>query len=783
MKFLPLATALIATSLVNGVACSKKKKSSGAAAVTALATEASEDTLLSAAVSTGALAINSIDILGVGTQEGASLRLASTDYDTDKGRTNVYDPSLDALKQVSGILCFFNQAAYIEMAGKGAYIAQADMDTCFNEGGGESSSSSSGGSQDQSASKQKNLTTVFVESVRESEMHPLIVKGWFTMNESDGEQKMQVKMVIAEGQNEQNPLGIFKLTWEGFDANDTSIQKGFIEAKRASDSGKISLNFVEQSSFGEETFSQSLASILDYDSAVGEVVGGVVRTLIPNWNSMSPDIKGEVESVASTGLTEMTNSEYLAAFNSSRFLRKDVAAGTSQCLAKDEFDYNVYRYGLYDATSGSRKDLNSGFPVTIEQNGETIYGWAGYWGVWLGEAAVTDGMTVQRMDYDTGATTPYTVKASPGKLMKRSKETLALSKLAGVEFNAWDVNGSSIIAYNSSKNAFEKIGTSGDYGTTEYLATPVDYTLGKDYGDKFPNNFWSQSLGGSVVVYSDNEGAIVGTNAYYYKEENVTGSASNLTLYCYQQCPRGAITSSSNSTYDDENMAAVTDWSDQAAMASALKQVYTFNASTMELIDAESGQAVKITDSSTGMTYVMSGALVAAELSNPFGAWEENVYYTWETGTNSWNQYIALRDANGQTVAFDSPMFLKYTHSQANDRSGASGSKYYDKPYLLTYEGFGNLWGIPSGSDDNGFWKAQFALKDGALLGDSNQYKVKALDMELAMKQKDLGECGTLATSSPELPTISAFKSPNNGAIPTLTGAPSVVEGMVKISQ
>ena len=155
--------------------------------------------------------------------------------------------------------------------------------------------------------------------------------------------------------------------------------------------------------------------------------------------------------------------------------------------------------------------------------------------------------------------------------------------------------------------------------------------------------------------------------------------------------------------------------------------------------------------------------------------------YIWETGKNSYNRFVALLDASGNNVNFEPPLFIKYTHSQAADRSGQVGSKYYNKPYLLQYEGFGNLWGIPAGPDANGFWKAEFALKDGTVLGDAKQYKVKALDLELALREKPTSECGALNLSTPDLPAISTFVSPNNGARPVVTGAPAVVEGVVKI--
>jgi len=99
---------------------------------------------------------------------------------------------------------------------------------------------------------------------------------------------------------------------------------------------------------------------------------------------------------------------------------------------------------------------------------------------------------------------------------------------------------------------------------------------------------------------------------------------------------------------------------------------------------------------------------------------------------------------------------------------------------LLQYAGFGQLQGIPSASDANNHYAPLFALKDGIAVGD---YKVKALDMEVRMKEKDATACSALSISSlPALPSVDSFKSPDLGDAPSgLEGeAPAVIEGIVQ---
>ncbi len=775
-----LLAGLLASSVVVPFGCSKKKSSKSSAAATEVS-EAGEDTKFSTAVSNGALAITSIDIIGASEATSTGLRLAAGDYAADSARTNVYDPAMDALSTAGNIICFFNQANYLDMIGKGSYVAQADMKTCFNEGGGSESGQSSGST--------KELTTLYVESTRADDFSPLIAKVWFQMEqggEGGGSTKvdMQVKMVVAEGQSDANPVGIFKLAWEG-KVQGQAMMKGFIETKRSAEEGKIVLNMVDSSSRGEgKTETTAGSAELSYDTLLKEVTGGVVHTSAPVWNNNTP-----------------TTQEFAAAFNDGYFLRKNITESKTACLSKTEYDFSVWRYGLYNAADGSRVERNSGFPITVDSEGQKVYGWAGYWGLWLPQSvSVVDNLVVSRND-KAGAGATYSVKVGPGKLIKKTRQEITLNELKGIELSA---NGQNIISYDGT--SFNKVGTQGNNGGVDYI-TPTPYPLQESWNTNRAGSamMYSQALGGQVIVYYNAAGTPT-SPAYYYKEENVTATADNLTLSCFQQCLQPQINSSQVSgnpwdmdatdasspyfTVSTSDRQAV--WNNTKTAAEVYKKNYSFDAASMTLKYGNSAVTLAdgVTLSGNNSWGLQSGPLVtaavAATIANPFDVYSASEYYQWETGSNTWNKFIAIRDGNGAAVSFDPPLFLNYVHSAANDRSGladAPGAKYYDKKMLLQYQGFGQLQGIPSASNENNRYAPLFAIKDGTLAGDANQYKIKALDLEVRMKLQADASCSALSVATlPSIPTIDGFKSPDLGSAPSsLEGeSPSVIEGIVQ---
>lgn len=764
-----LLTALLASATLLSVSCSKKKSKSSAAAGVTTVTDASESTRFASPVANGALAITTIDILGAASESGATLHLADsdTDFSNDQQRVHVSDAAMEGLTQAGAILCFFNQASFIEMVNAGPYLAQADMKTCFGEEGG--------GSQGQSSGSTKELTTLTVQSTRESEYTPLIVKAWFSMVDGGSKQKqdMFVKLIITEGQSTKNPLGIFKLAWEGGVSGEEKSQHGYIDVKRSASDGKISMSMLDLSNHDSESYNMRVAAELEFDAAANTIKAGSLITEVPMWEN-------NTQTIASIS----------AAFDDSNFIR--VRDGESQCLAKNEFSANIMRYGLYNKADGSRVERASGFPIQLEQDGEQVYGWAGYWGLWLPDNVdVVDGLAVSKIDHETGAKTDYTVQVGPGKLIKRTRQSITLAEMNGVELDGQGNSGQVVVAYNGS--AFKVVGTR-DYDGTVTYADGGDYALASGRGDHASNMLYSRALGGNVIVYSNNSGSPEST-VYYYKEENVTASTdSKVTFYCYQQCLRGNITlaQANANMWDPSATSAVfsvdfqsIDWSTPGAAATSMQKVYEYDPDTLtlNLVDGSNRIPVRIADgvdlSQINTWGFQTGALTTSQLTNPWAAFDQDVYYTWETGPQTWNKYIAIRDAAGAAVTFEAPLFLNYTHSEANDATGgADYTKYYDKKYLLDYSGFGELHGIPSGMDGSGRWTNLFSMKDGTEIGD---YKVKGLDKELRMKVKDLAACDGLAVnSSLALPAADSYSDLNLGDKPEVTAAPAVIEGVVQ---
>jgi hypothetical protein len=174
------------------------------------------------------------------------------------------------------------------------------------------------------------------------------------------------------------------------------------------------------------------------------------------------------------------------------------------------------------------------------------------------------------------------------------------------------------------------------------------------------------------------------------------------------------------------------------------------------------------------------------------------VYYTWETGPNTYNQFIGIKDqATGAIKKFDPPLNVKYVNTEGTT-------------FMLDYGGFGQLHGIPGkcvnmdtgadadcsqgGSGDNSIrWVPQFTIPglmsvtatDPATNTSSTCY-VKPLAVEQRM-QKDTtaGACSALALtnfSAYTLPGVALWIDPTTtlGTEPAVTAAPAVIGGVVQ---
>jgi hypothetical protein len=173
-------------------------------------------------------------------------------------------------------------------------------------------------------------------------------------------------------------------------------------------------------------------------------------------------------------------------------------------------------------------------------------------------------------------------------------------------------------------------------------------------------------------------------------------------------------------------------------------------------------------------------------------AWSAlDVFYTWETGPGSWNQFSALKDGTGTMLKFEPPLSVKYVHNKA---------PYVGATFLLEYSGFGNLNGIPGKcvNMDTGAevqcapdpairYVPAFLIPptqaDGSLTKvtvDTTEYLVKPLELEQRMMRDDAG-CSALSVTPYTLPDLDTeWTDPAIGTEPVVTTAPAVIGGVVQ---
>jgi hypothetical protein len=194
-------------------------------------------------------------------------------------------------------------------------------------------------------------------------------------------------------------------------------------------------------------------------------------------------------------------------------------------------------------------------------------------------------------------------------------------------------------------------------------------------------------------------------------------------------------------------------------------------------------------NSGPNMWGMQSGSMLTdtSGLVNVYDSWNQDVFYTYETGPNQWNQYAALVDANSAFVTFDPPIQFTYMHETLND---ANNDPTYDGlHYQLSYGGAGQLFGIPSeqvdtdGDGNPDRFYPVFTIADGILMGPTGtEYVVRSIDQELTLAL-DPGQCGALdvgTVGSLPLPDESDYTAPDIGTAPVVTDPPAVIEGVTQ---
>lgn len=706
---------------------------------------------------------------------------AGTDYSNAETNTYIWNAALEPIELVNSILCFTEQFNSVEFVNQGPYSVLADESTCFDDEDDGSSGQSSG------ATNAPSYMTAIANITRQDDFSPLNVHFWLPeMGTGSDEQAIKFKAEITGGATDSNPFGQFQFNFDFFDNFTANNSLGGGEVKTINSvPGSIGFTMYESATFGSDFYEQSASVLMSSDRSSGVALTGVNRT----WDGQT---------------------SFALAYNSTYVLVQSVNGGfadlpyksginSGQCLSRTNYDSFVHSYDLFNSATGSQVQINSGFPIKYDSNSDgsyDSYGHIGYWGVWTeSEGALVNGDTVVRDN--NGVETSYTYVNAPGRLIKNTVKTLALANARGIRFSYWD---DAIFADNNYDQwvvnyltvADDAVGSDGFYKTGK-LAWGEN---GPEITEQTPDQILLSAFD-SLYMYSEQLGGEVKflegqTALTYYEQSFVNGSetgagellaSGSVTLTCYDNCPIGTLEQADLANYSGTGSPFET---------TSGPFTYTFSATggnALTLVSTNSSEPVRYAasltqsdiDSTPHSWGVRSGPMITGSVSNSYDIYDPSIvtqFYVWETGIQTWNQLSTVRDSSNNIVSFEKPLQLVYQHTDANDRSGDAGD-YDGQTFLINYGGNGSFWGIPNDSG-SGKYRPAFSLADGVLLGSTNQYVVKALDIEQTM-QLASGQCGDLTLTDPavDVPT-GVTGSADIGDMPIVEGDPSVIAGVTQ---
>jgi hypothetical protein len=322
---------------------------------------------------------------------------AGSPYYTDVTNSYVQDQTSQIMRNLNNILCFMGAMAPDLVVNGGNYIALVDKNICEE-----------GGSGGQSTNQGADYTSVVVNSSRASNNDPMIAKAWLEFTEGISTNKISVYASATQAPSTTLPYGIFRMDYCG--------KKGVL-TNCLSDRG-----FIDASSTGLAFYSAGIDNLQVYSTAL-------------RLNASS--------NTAGSGIAQDVNpyegdSTFTFAYNANYFVRSDETGANPQCFDRSQANAkeSVWRYGLYDATTGERIDRNSGFPIEYTDAGTTYNGYIGYYGLWTQGPEPTSGATVQQVNYGANGATkvPYTLQKTGGKLHKYTTATRTLAQLDKITF-------------------------------------------------------------------------------------------------------------------------------------------------------------------------------------------------------------------------------------------------------------------------------------------------------------------------------------------------------------
>ena len=721
-------------------------------------------------------------------------------YATDAQSSHVEDATSRGIGQVNMITCIMGALRADATVNDGAYNALVGMQKCDSE-----KSASSDGSQS------NTFVTATVNSTRTSNTEPMRARIWLDDPESEGA-AIFINLTASAAPTLTNPYGIFRVDYCGsMEGTPGCAFNGFLDG--------------------------SAAGVAYFEREQGDGGGGTkaLRMTASSTTSGSGSLHLE------DGNNAQNSSTFSFAYNADYYRRSD--DGGDQCFARDARDpdtgMSVWRYGLYDSTTGARVERDSGFPIEYTHAGTKYQGYLGYYGLSLPPAAqslLANGDTVEKVDYSNGnapTRTPFTVIKAGGKLTKYTRHSRTLRGIDQIKLSTFVGNEASGMFAGAQANAQYELywdEVAGDFKVTGQMVCgnngcstqtlPTPQAVAPSFFATRGIQGNSQQLGGEVFVNLQGTGSPVDSAAIqvvYRSMDMVYPSELPAALHCVRDCPTAASMAAYFSQGGSPSPFAGNSANNFQPTEAANLVSYTSDAATALLLDGAAAAVVldadpeQLQDSQQFRNGVRTGKLFVnpadAECdvgSGTYCEWRVNnldVYYQWETGPNPYNQFAAVKGSNGQFVNLDAPLQVNFAVP-----SGAAFGAYAGKSIVLQYGGFGELYGLPGicvspqtneevecGDGGEVRYVPSFVIPynstQGVVTANGTTYLVKWLEREIRFARKSLGVCdaaGLTVPSGMTLPTANDLKNPSDpnadvyiGVRPVVTAAPRVIHGEV----
>lgn len=587
-------------------------------------------------------------------------------YFTDQQFSSNKDSTADALSIITVVSCYVrNMAPEIgyNAVGNKPFVAMVDVNKCDSD----NPTSTDDGNLTE---KEKKYDTALVEASVDTE-GVLSAKIWMSGKDDDNKDlRTWISVRIAGGAEKSPPFGDWEVNWcDDYDVQNNSCP--FFGHARVDGTGIRAYHYYSELGHEEES----------------AVVGNISKDQLSGG--------GKFSRIDSNNGTEVKRQGHYGFEPGLMFAKIN---DTEQCLIPKSdapgARFSLWETWLYDRTTGERFDRNSGFSIKDDQGN---WGFAGHWGVYVGNNSAKDGQQFTRVNNNTATSETYTAMVTKGLLEKISTSTSSLDSIDGLTLKG---NSPKSLLFPGSDNSWisyyfhwkqdEQRFIINSYQectstcTTEPLQEARKFSIDELVALN-QNNLHVSQEGSNVrrtivLAEHDPSGGFKTYNSGEVKVRSETRTnvspgdttvPSELVCIGFGSCARENLSIENFSQLRSDQVNDFT---------------YTWAKDTGDL---KSGTSVLDFTDSDNPYY--SGTLVSkVDLNCDGGNCRINEgtvdIYRWQSGPNNWNKFSGIKDPNGKVVIFEQPLMVSYVVPSDDP------SEFKGKEVNIQYPGSGNLW-------------------------------------------------------------------------------------------